>query len=264
MPAQPGTNLGASALTTSPPSAQPPEAPWLSIIIPAFNEEGRLPATLRDVTSWVASQERPVEVVVVENGSSDATVAVAQGFAASHPFVTVLAGLPKGKGLAVRQGMIAARGAFRFLCDADLSMPIAMVERFLPVVADGRTVGVGSREAPGARRFAEPGYRHLMGRAFNQLVKTLAVPGVEDTQCGFKMFPASAAQDVFVPARLHGWGFDAEVLFLARKRGYALREVPIDWHYNDDSRVRAVRDSLVMLGELIQIRWNDLRGRYDN
>lgn len=247
-----------------PPSADHSEAPWLSIIIPAFNEEGRLPATLRAVTSWVATQTRPVEVLVVENGSSDRTLAVAQDHAANHPFVRVLGGLPRGKGRAVRRGMIAARGSFRFLCDADLSMPIAMVERFLPVVADGRTVAVGSREAPGARRFAEPGYRHVMGRAFNQMVKTLAVPGVEDTQCGFKMFPASAADDVFVPARLAGWGFDAEVLFLARKRGYALREVPIDWHYNDDSRVRAVRDSLVMLFELVQIRWNNLRGRYDN
>lgn len=256
--------MGASALTTSPPSASAPDAPWLSIIIPAFNEEGRLPATLRDVTSWIDTQERAVEVIVVENGSTDGTVDVARRYAASHPSVQVLAGLPKGKGLAVRQGMIAARGTFRFLCDADLSMPIGMVERFLPVVADGKTVAVGSREAPGARRFAEPGYRHLMGRAFNQLVKTLAVPGVEDTQCGFKMFPASAAEDIFGPARLAGWGFDAEVLFLARKRGYALSEVPIDWHYNDDSRVRAVHDSLAMIAELIQIRWNDFWGRYDN
>jgi glycosyltransferase involved in cell wall biosynthesis len=209
------------------------------------------------------AEERAVEVLVVENGSTDGTARVTREFAAEHPFVRLIEGVERGKGVAVRTGMLEARGELRFLCDADLSMPIDQIARFIPAVAEGRTVAIGSREAAGARRHHEPGYRHFMGRVFNMMVKVLAVPGVEDTQCGFKMFPAEAAADVFQPARLKGWGFDPEVLYIARKRGYRLVEVGVDWYYNDDSRVRAIADSVGMVGELLQIRLNDWRGRYD-
>lgn len=215
------------------------------------------------MASWVATQPEPVEVLVVENGSTDGTVELARNFAAAHPFVRVIDGVRRGKGIAVRTGMLEAKGRLLFLCDADLSMPIEQIERFVPAVERGRVIALGSREAEGAHRHDEPTYRHFMGRVFNLMVKVLAVPGIEDTQCGFKMFPRAAAEEVFAPARLPGWGFDAEILYIARKRGFALEEVGVDWYYNDDSRVSAVADSLGMVKELLQIRWNGLRGLYD-
>jgi glycosyltransferase involved in cell wall biosynthesis len=234
----------------------------LSIIIPAFNEERRLPATLAAVERWIEASGLAVELIVVENGSSDRTVEIARDFAARASHIRVISGLPRGKGIAVREGMLAAGGALRFLCDADLSMPIADIERFFPAIEAGADVAIGSREAAGARRFGEPGHRHLMGRVFNGIVKLLAVPGIEDTQCGFKLFRAEAAEDLFRRARLTGWGFDPEILYLARKHGYKVQEIPIDWHYDADSRVQALRDPLHMIRDLLRIRLNDWRGSY--
>jgi dolichyl-phosphate beta-glucosyltransferase len=236
--------------------------PALSIVIPAFNEERRLPRTLAEIARWVGAHDLPVELIVVENGSTDRTVDVVRAFQRAHPWVRLIADVPRGKGLAVREGMLAARGACRFLCDADLSMPIDDLDKFLdPRLADADVL-IGSREAPGARRVGEPPHRHLMGRVFNWVVKVLALPGFEDTQCGFKMLSARAADDVFRAARLNGWGFDPEVLYIARKRGYLIREVPIEWHFNRDSRVRPVHDTLAMVRELLSIRSNDRRGLY--
>jgi glycosyltransferase involved in cell wall biosynthesis len=222
-----------------------------------------LPETLVEIARWVSAQPDPVEVLVVENGSTDRTVEVTRDFGAEHPYVRLMAGLARGKGTAVRAGMLEARGRLRFLCDADLSMPIGQVQRLVDALARGNDIALGSREVAGARRHGEPPYRHLMGRVFNFMVKVLAVPGVEDTQCGFKLFSAESAREVFASARLAGWGFDAEVLHIARKRGYRLVEVGVDWYYNDDSRVRPVADSLGMVKDLLLIRWNDARGYYD-
>jgi glycosyltransferase involved in cell wall biosynthesis len=237
--------------------------PLLSIVIPAYNEEQRLPRTLEEIASWVETFGEPTEVIVVENGSTDGTVKVVRAFQATHPFVSLIRDVPRGKGRAVREGMLSARGALRFLCDADLSMPIQQIERFLPTIDAGAEVAIGSREAPGARRFGEPGYRHLMGRVFNLVVKLVALPDLEDSQCGFKLFSSRAAEEVFNTARMEGWGFDPEVLFIARKRGYRIVEVPIDWHFNADSRVRPVHDTLAMVRDVLMIRLNDWRGEYD-
>jgi dolichyl-phosphate beta-glucosyltransferase len=238
-------------------------APDLSIVIPAFNEERRLPRTLAEIARWVQAHGMAVEVLVVENGSHDATVDVVRRFQVDHPWLGLIAGVPRGKGRAVREGMLAARGRDRFLCDADLSMPIDELGKFLdPRLADADVV-LGSREAPGARRIGEPRHRHLMGRVFNGAVKVLAVPGYEDTQCGFKLLRADAAEQVFRAARLTGWGFDPEIIFIARKRGLVVREVPIVWHFNRDSRVRPVHDTLAMVRELLAIRANDRQGVYD-
>ncbi len=244
-------------------STEDGKKPFLSIIVPAYNEQERLPGTLQRIDRWIATFGRAVELVVVENGSTDGTVEVVRRFQDGHDYVRLIADVPKGKGRAVREGMLAARGQFRFLCDADLSMPIDLVTRFLPPECEEADVAIGSREAPGARRLEEPGYRHLMGRVYNLLVKLIALPGLEDSQCGFKMFRARAAEDVFRASKLHGWGFDPEVLYIARKRGYVIREVPIDWHFNDDSRVRPVHDTVAMVRELVSIRTNDWRGEYD-
>ena len=200
---------------------------FLSIIIPAHNEEHRLPATLKTVDAFLAKQSYASEVLVIENGSHDLTAVVTEAFAADHPRVRLIRETERGKGLAVRRGMLEANGQYRFICDADLSMPIQEVSKFLPPTLDGYGVAIGSREAPGARRFNEPTYRHVMGRVFSTLVKVFAMPGFEDTQCGFKCFQAEVAADVFGVQKLTGMSFDVEVLYIARKRGYRIVEVPI-------------------------------------
>jgi dolichyl-phosphate beta-glucosyltransferase len=237
--------------------------PFLSIIIPAHNEAQRLPPSLIKIDTFLKGQPYSSEVLVVENGSSDETLSVAQSFLSEMPNLRVYSENARGKGLAVKRGMLEAVGEHRFLCDADLSMPIEQVSRFLPPNTDSVDVAIGSREVPGSRRFAEPAYRHLVGRIFNTLVRWLALPGLQDTQCGFKCFTAEAAESVFPLQTLTGMSFDAEVLFIARKQGYTIREIPIDWVFNPDSRVRLVGDSLRMGFDLLTIRWNSLRGRYD-
>jgi glycosyltransferase involved in cell wall biosynthesis len=237
--------------------------PFLSIVIPAHNEERRLPETLERVTAFLAAQPWSAEVLVVENGSSDRTAEVAGAFAVDHPDVRVLREALPGKGRAVRTGMLAARGSHRFMCDADLSMPIEEVVRFLPPALDGIDVAIGSREAPGAVRYDEPPYRHLGGRAINWMIRLLALPSLRDTQCGFKAFTARAAEDLFSRQTMTGWSFDVEVLFIARRRGYRIVEVPIPWYFNAESKLNPVRDALRMAQEILAIRRNGARGLYD-
>jgi dolichyl-phosphate beta-glucosyltransferase len=235
--------------------------PLLSIIIPAYNEEHRLPGSLQEIDRFLARQEYAAEVLIVENGSTDRTTEVAEAFAAAHPYVRVLHSA-KGKGAAVRLGMLEARGAYRFMCDADLSMPIEEVEKFLPPEARDYGVAMASREAPGARRYDEPEYRHLMGRVFNQIVRWLAIPEFQDTQCGFKCFTAEAAEEVFARQSMDGMGFDVEAVAIALARGYRVIEVPINWYFDADSRVRPVHDTTRMLQEVLQVRRNLRAGVY--
>jgi len=237
-------------------------APLLSIIIPAHNEERRLPSSLRRIQTFVEQQPYESEILIVENGSHDRTAEVAEAFAAAHASARVLREARRGKGLAVRRGALAAKGEYRFICDADLSMPIEEVNRFLPPRLAAYDVAIASREAPGAIRYGEPIYRHWIGRGFNLLVRWLAVPGFHDTQCGFKCFRARAAEDLFRVQQLDGWTFDVELLFVALRRGYTVLEVPIPWYYFPGSRVHLVRDSLAMLTDLFRIRRNWSRGDY--
>lgn len=237
--------------------------PFLSIIIPAHNEERRLPKTLERVLAYLERQPYTAEVLVVENGSQDATFDIAQDFARRYANLRALQVPARGKGLAVRHGMLAAGGAYRFLCDADLSMPIEELARFLPPQLEGYDIAIASREAPGAIRYGEPAYRHFVGRVFNHLVRWLAVPGFHDTQCGFKCFRGEVAEDLFAVQRLTGLGFDVEVLFIAQRRGYRIVEVPIPWYFDPDSRVRLVRDSLAMFSDILRVHWNWRRGAYE-
>ena len=236
--------------------------PFLSIIIPAHNEAARLPQTLRKIEAFLSTQDYTAEVLVVENGSTDGTLAVAKSFQLGMPYLQVIHEEKRGKGLAVQRGMLAASGDYRFLCDADLSMPIEQVNRFLPPTLDPVEVAIGSRELPHSRRINEPVYRHLIGRIFNTMVRWLVLPGLQDTQCGFKCFSAEVVESVFPLQTLEGMSFDAEILFIARKKGFKVQEVAIDWYFNPDSRVRLFQDSLRMGFDLLTIRRNARRGRY--
>jgi dolichyl-phosphate beta-glucosyltransferase len=230
----------------------------LSIIIPAFNEEKRLPETLRKIMTFLDDQDFESQVLVVDNGSSDRTSEITRAYAKDHSNLLLLQEEVAGKGLAVRRGMLEATGEYRFICDADLSMPIEEVVKFIPPQLQDFDIAIGSREATGAVRYNEPLYRHWIGRMFNILVWALAVPGYKDTQCGFKCFQASVAEDLFRVQRLDGWTFDVEVLFIAQRRGYRIVEVPINWYYYPASRIRVFNDSVNMFMDLFRIRrnWN--------
>lgn len=203
-----------------------------------------------------------MEVLVVENGSQDNTFRIAQEFATNYPLLKVLQNGQSGKGRAIRQGMLAATGEYRFMCDVDLSMPVEEIKHFLPPALSGFDVAIASREAPGAIRYGEPYYRHLVGRIYNGMIRTLALPGLDDTQCGFKCFKGSVVQDLFGQQTMTGWSFDVEILFIARLMGYRVVEVPIHWYYNPHSKISVARDSLKMGLDLLTIRYNALRGVY--
>ena len=241
------------------PDGQP--QPLLSIIIPAYNEERRLPGSMQKIDAFFAAQPYQSELIIVENGSIDDTTAVAEAFAAQHPYARVIHSA-KGKGAAVRMGMLEATGRYRFMCDADLSMPIDEVSKFLPPASAPYHVAIASREAPGAHRYGEPAYRHLMGRVFNGIVRLLAIPQFQDTQCGFKCFEGAAADDIFRLQSMNGLGFDVEAVAIALARGYAVIEVPIHWYFDADSRVRPVHDTVRMVREVWAVRRNLKTGVY--
>ena len=237
--------------------------PLLSLIIPAYNEGERLPQTLPPVFAFLEAQPYPSEIILVNNNSRDDTRAIALEFAATRPYLRVLDEPRQGKGAAVRSGMLAATGEYLFMADADFSMPVEEIAKFLPPRLEGYDVAIGSREGPGAVRYNEPQYRHFMGRVFNFYVKVLVIPGHEDTQCGFKCFRRDVALDILPYQTIDGWAFDVELLFIALRRGYNLVEVPIHWFYGENSRVSPVRDTVNMIREVLKIRYNGFAGRYD-
>lgn len=260
-----------------PPSAGRDELlgsrPWLSIVVPAYNEEARLPTSLQKIHDYLARQDYTSEIIVVDDGSEDRTATVADTLQLSIPTLRLIRNPHRGKAFAVRTGVMASRGNLVFLCDADLSMPIEELGKFVPLFARGYAIVIGSREAPGAHRFNEPEYRHVMGRVFNFLVRLVMFGEFQDTQCGFKCLTRDAAFDLFprlqvrtTDVSVHGpmvTGFDVELLYLARKLGYRIAEVGIHWYYAPGSKVNPVRDALRMVGDLIKVRINDRRGYYD-
>ena len=215
----------------------------------------RISQTIREVIAYLDSQEYGWEIVVADDGSTDTTARLVREVAGEDERVRVLSLPHGGKGWAVRNGMLAAVGEFRLLCDADLSVPIAQVERLLPPQSGGVDVAVGSREAPGAVRYEEPGRRHLMGRVFNSLTRWLAAPGIADTQCGFKCFRAGSAEELFERSTMNGFSYDVEVLHLAHRFGMSIAEIAVDWHYREHSKVRPLRDAFSMTLDLLRIRW---------
>lgn len=237
-------------------------APFLSLIIPAYNEERRLPHTLEEVAGFLERQAYTYEILIVENGSQDRTLEIARQFAAQHPAVCAIHESERGKGRAVRRGMLEAAGQFRFMCDADLSMPIDQLNRFLPPQQTDPQVVIASREAAGAVRYHEPLYRHLGGRAINLMIRLLALPGLHDTQCGFKCFRGDIAADLFGKQTLAGWSFDVELLYIARLRGYRIVELPIPWYYGEASKVNALQDAFKIAVDILAVRRNARQGLY--
>ncbi len=236
--------------------------PFLSIIIPAYNEERRISSTLGKVLSFLEKQDFASEIIVVENGSQDRTAEIVREYQYGHPSLHLFRETRAGKGLAVRRGMFAAKGSYRFICDADLSMPIEEVGRFTPPQLEAFDIAIASREVPGAVRYDEPVYRHFIGRGFNLLVRMFTGLKIQDTQCGFKCFRAEIVDELFRQQIIDGWTFDVEVLFLAQRRGYRIIEVPIPWYFHPGSRVNILQDTFTMFCDLIRIRLNALRGIY--
>ena len=233
----------------------------LSIVVPAFNEEHRLPETLARLTEYLVSTPWQWEVRVVDDGSTDDTAAVVTACSSRMPGIVLQRAPHRGKGAAVKAGLLASRAQYRFMCDADLSMPVHELARFLPPHADADVV-IGSREGATARRIGEPLRRHAAGRVFNAIVRTLLRLDIADTQCGFKLFTGRAAERILPHVRVEGWAFDLEALVVARAAGLRVVELPIEWHYRERSQVSLVRDSVAMLGEAVRIRAREARGVY--
>lgn len=236
---------------------------FLSVIIPAHNEENRLPNTLEQVLRFLEGQSFTTEVIIVENGSGDKTFEVAQRFAQKHKNVRVLQS-ERGKGAAVKHGMLAAQGEYRFMCDADLSMPVDEIPKFIPPALEGYDIAIASREAKGAVRYNEPAYRHLGGRGINFIIQTLILPGLNDTQCGFKCFRADVANNIFNLQTFNNWSFDIELLYIARKHGYQIHEIPIHWYHHPDTKVNALHDAVQMIQDIFRIHANARRGLYND
>lgn len=237
--------------------------PYLSLVIPAYNEQARLPYTLGEIERFVAEHDLDCEIIVVDNGSDDATSVVVQQAMLRSSHLRLMRTDRRGKGLAVRTGVLAAAGQVVLFADADLSWSLDDLLRLPALVSTRAPIVIGSREGQGSHRVGEPFYRHLMGRIFNGIVQRLAVPGIEDTQCGFKAFRGDVARAVFSQQRLRGFGFDVEVLFIARHLGFEVREVPLQWEHKENSRVQPLADSLRMLADVLAVRLNASRGLYD-
>ncbi len=241
-----------------------PSTAFLSVVVPVYNEASRIPATLRQVLEYLKQRPENCEVVVVDDGSTDDTVEQVQAVCREAGNVRLLRHAKnQGKGAAVQTGMLAARGECLLFTDADLSTPIAELERLLDPLRDGYDIVIGSRALK--REWVhprQPWLREYAGRAFNVLVRRIAGLDFRDTQCGFKVFRRPAAQAIFSTQQIAGFGFDVEVLYLARKFGYRALEVPVHWANDPRSQVRLFRDAKHMFSDLLRIRWNDWRGKY--
>ena len=238
----------------------------LSVIIPAYNETQRILPYLESITKYLAARGRPYEVLVVDDGSTDGTADLVEKFRSDERAVRAIR-LPKnmGKGCAVRTGMQAAHGELRLIADADGAAPIQEVERLEARLTEGADIAIGSRFlASQDRRYKVRArwHRSVFGHWFNLLVQRLGIAGITDTQCGFKLFREAVARDLFSVARVNGYGYDLEVLYVAQRRGYRIAEVPINWTDQPGSKVNVVRDGWRTLRELLAVRRDYARGLY--
>ena len=238
--------------------------PSYSIVIPAFNESARIPATLRAVVACVRERGWDAEVIVVNDGSTDGTAEVVHEFARTAPEVRLIENPGNhGKGYSVRNGILQALGEVVMFTDSDLSAPIEEAELLFSAIAAGADIAIGSRWLErGRQTHRQPLYRQFFGRCFNAVTRAVMGLRFADTQCGFKAFTRDAAQTVFQLQTIEGWGFDPEILFIAVKRGYRVVEVPVSWAHDERTRMSYLKDGMRMLEDIGTIRWNALRGRY--
>lgn len=239
--------------------------PKYSIVIPAYNERARIMATLQAVVASIRSHQWSAEVIVVNDGSTDETANLVTEFSRANPEVCLMQN-PRncGKGFSVRNGLLHARGEVVMFTDADLSAPIDEAERLFDAISRGADIAIGSRWLETKRQtLRQPLYRQFFGRCFNLLTRMVMNLPFEDTQCGYKAFTRGAAQTVFQLQTIDRWGFDPEILFIARKIGFSVREVPVTWAHDARTRMSYFRDGLQMLKELAIVRWNALVGRYN-
>lgn len=246
---------------------------YLSVIVPAYNEEKNLKTDhLLDMLAWLNKQKFSKEVMVVDDGSTDQTAQLVERKIKTFHFARVIKNRHRGKAYTVKTGILQAQGELILFTDFDQSTPIKEVKKLINKVEDGFDVVIGSREGKGAKREAEPLLRHLMGRVFNLLVRLVVIGDFADTQCGFKLFKHNAAQEIFKrlkhydqqkPRTASVGAFDVEVLYLAKKFGYQIAEMPVFWRHYETERVSALRDSIKMALELVKIRIRDIFGYYD-
>ena len=237
--------------------------PHLSVVVPAYNEEQRLPRTLDRLHEYYESQDYSYDVIVVSDGSKDRTNQIVSDFVKSHPKFRLIEYSPnRGKGYAVRTGILAAQGDLILFCDADLATPQEETEKLLPHMAGGAHIAIGSRPLRESQLDKhQPLYREMFGRMSNKLIQLLAVSGIKDTQCGFKMFTREVAHDIFNRCKLNEFGFDFECLMVARDLGYRIDEVPIRWLDQEGSKVVLMRDGPRALRDLVKIRMAGKKGR---
>ena len=235
----------------------------VTIVIPAYNESERLPPTLERVIEYVQKQDRKVDLIVVDDGSQDGTGELARQVVGDRIPLTVLVNQPnRGKGYSVRRGMLEATGDYVLFTDADLSTPIEELDALVAEIEAGADIAIGSRAMPGSRiEVHQPWWRERAGRLFGFVTRLIALPGIYDSQCGFKLFCREAAQAIFPLQTLEGWAFDVEVLVIARKLGFRVAQVPVRWVNDPKSKVHMLSDGLKMVADMIKIRWKHRRLR---
>lgn len=256
------------------PAPDPQVTPHLSLVIPVYNEAGRIQECLDRILDWISRRDRAIELIIVDDGSADETLAIARKTARRHPqIVTVVSEPHLGKANAVLSGLTSARGLYAGFCDVDLATPLATWDACELALGNGSDVAIASREGAGAIRVGEPWYRHAMGRAFNGLTRLLLLPGIHDTQCGFKFFTRGALdvilprchlyRDATVVQRPRVTAFDVELLYIARRQRLDIAVIPITWTYGEHTKVNPLTDTLQNLRDVLHVRWNGWRGRYD-
>jgi len=240
------------------------DAPRYSIVLPAYNERERIAATLGKILAYAALRDWDAEVIVVNDGSTDDTPKIVNDYARANPALRLLENPGnRGKGYSVRHGMLQARGEILLFSDADLSSPIEESEKLFTAIADGVDIAIGSRWLDARLQIRrQPLYRRVFGRIFNFALRSILGLRFKDSQCGFKAFTRRSAQAIFSLQRIERWGFDPELLYLARRFGFAVREVPVAWSHREGTRISPLRDGIRMFGEMLRVRWYALRGDY--
>ena len=246
-----------------------------SIVIPAYNEADKISSSLTQIVTFMKSFSESFEVIVVDDGSRDSTAQIVDDYIKSNADVKLVKNPHRGKGFAVYTGIMEAKGDLIYTADADLSAPISELKKLTVWVKDQNfDISIASREGLGAQRVNEPLYRHIMGRGFNIFVQAVALPGISDSQCGFKLFKGSVAKDIFSRLRIYGdkvrdtdkpyfGAWDVEVLYIAKKLGYTVKQVPVVWTYVRTTRLSPIRDSIKMAVDVLKIRLNDIKGQYN-